>query len=77
MAIPSARSLDAAAEARWPRWFRFDLRQTLWVLLGFQVSSLALIVIGSPWSAGPLIAGSLGLVVRALLESKPQRHHLA
>lgn len=66
------RALDEAVERRWPRLFtqnpRAALRMQLTVGCLFQITSLVLVYLGSPYSyaaAGP-IGGTLGLLLGGL-----------
>jgi hypothetical protein len=71
MNVMSPRELDRAVERRWPRLFRFNVRQALWMALSFQV--LGMVVLFSKdyaLSAGPFFAGSIGLLTRVLLETR-------
>jgi hypothetical protein len=71
--VSTIRDLDRAAERRWPKLFRDDLRQALALAMGFQVVAMLIIFFSGDASAMPAVAllgGTVGLLTRVLLKQR-------
>lgn len=72
MNMRTPRDLDRAAEQRWPKLFRFDVRQALWASIALQSVVLLGSFFGEPDAVpgAPILAGSISLLGRVLWETR-------
>ena len=75
MIFRAARELDRAVERRWPRLFRFDVRQALWASIGLQIAVLLGIFFSDATTVpgAPVLAGSISLLGRVLWETRHEK----
>jgi hypothetical protein len=73
------RRLDEAVESRWPWFFtwtgyRYTTLQSLYLILGFLIAALVLLLVGEPYSAGawPLFVAAIGTVIRSIFQERAE-----